>query len=113
MSGDDSLTLPLMAIGGTGVISVASNIIPDQMRTLTDLAAAGKFAEARAVHLRLFPLFRALFVETNPIGIKTALQLLGRDTGELRLPMCAAQPLTRKLIQQALCNAGLLAEGAA
>ena len=113
LSGDDSLTLPLMAVGGSGVISVLSNIVPDLLRQLTDAAAAGRLADARAVHLKLFPLCKAIFAETNPIGIKTALHLLGRDTGELRLPMCDASALTKKGIQQALINVGLLPDGAA
>jgi 4-hydroxy-tetrahydrodipicolinate synthase len=88
LSGDDSLTLPLMSIGGKGVISVASNIIPRRVHDLTALALAGKWDEARKLHLELFPLFKGLFVETNPIPVKTAWKLMGHDTGELRLPMC-------------------------
>lgn len=88
LSGDDSLTLPIMAVGGKGVISVASNIIPDRMHLLTRLALDGKWDEGRKLHLGLMPLFKGLFVETNPIPVKTAMRLMGQDTGELRLPMC-------------------------
>ena len=88
LSGDDSLTLPLMSVGAKGVISVASNIIPRHVHDLTALALAGKWEEARRLHLHLFPLFKGLFVETNPIPVKTAWQLMGHDTGELRLPLC-------------------------
>lgn len=88
LSGDDSLTLPIMAVGGKGVISVASNIIPARVHHLTQLALDNKWPEARSLHLELLPLFKGLFIETNPIPVKTAWQLMGRDTGELRLPMC-------------------------
>jgi 4-hydroxy-tetrahydrodipicolinate synthase len=110
LSGDDSLTLPLMAVGAIGIVSVGGNIVPAELRKLTDLCAADKFEAARAEHLRLFELFRALFIETNPIGIKTAMKLLGRDTGELRLPMCQAQAITVRRIQQTLINFGLLSD---
>jgi len=88
VSGDDSLTLPLMAIGGRGVISVLSNLLPVRIKALVDAAAAGHFAEARDLHLQLFPVIKAMFIETNPIPIKTAMRLAGLDTGEMRLPMC-------------------------
>lgn len=87
LSGDDSLTLPLMSIGGKGVISVTSNLIPATINELTKLALAGQWDEARALHLKLYPLFKGLFVETNPIPLKSAMRLAGRDTGHMRLPM--------------------------
>ena len=83
------------------------------IRKLVDAAAANNFAAAREMHLRLFPLFRALFIETNPIGVKTALALLNRDTGEMRLPMCKAATATKLTLRQVLINTGLLAEGQA
>lgn len=95
LSGDDALTIPLMSIGGKGVISVTSNLIPGTIHELTRLALTGKWDEARALHLKLYPLFKSLFVETNPIPLKAAMQLAGRDSGELRLPMT---PLTETLI---------------
>ncbi|MCA9177307.1 MAG: 4-hydroxy-tetrahydrodipicolinate synthase [Planctomycetales bacterium] len=90
LSGDDSLTLPLMSVGGEGVISVVGNIVPEDMLALTRAFAAGDLAAAQAAHHKLFPLCRDLLsLSSNPIPIKAAMRLLGRDTGELRLPMCA------------------------
>src|SRR5687768_3892682 len=96
VSGDDSLTLPLMSIGATGVISVASNLLPSAVKQMTNLALAGNFAEAANVHRRLFPLFKTLFLDGNPVGIKYAMNVAGRDTGELRLPLWEASEATRK-----------------
>ena len=87
LSGDDSLTLPICAVGGSGVISVLANILPGEVRTLCDAIAAGDAAAARRQHLRLFPLFKAMFVETNPIPVKAALAMAGMIQNELRLPM--------------------------
>ena len=88
ISGDDSLTLPLMAVGGSGVISVLSNLLPDRVKALVDAAADGDFATAKQRHLELFGLCKGcLTLATNPIPIKAALKLAGRDTGELRLPL--------------------------
>jgi 4-hydroxy-tetrahydrodipicolinate synthase len=87
LSGDDSLTLPLIAVGAKGVISVAANVVPKLMVDLVDLATAGDFCEARKLHLRLYPLFKALFVETNPIPAKAAMAMQGRIEGEIRLPL--------------------------
>ncbi|HJN65726.1 MAG TPA: 4-hydroxy-tetrahydrodipicolinate synthase [Pirellulales bacterium] len=88
LSGDDSLTLPLMATGARGVISVVGNIVPQDMIALIQLFEQGKVREAREWHHKLFPLCRDLLgLSTNPIPIKAAMKLLGRDTGELRMPM--------------------------
>jgi 4-hydroxy-tetrahydrodipicolinate synthase len=88
LSGDDSLTLPLLAIGGRGVVSVVGNIVPRDMKALLAAFESGQFPEALRWHRRLFPLCRDLLgASTNPIPIKTAMKLLGRDTGELRLPL--------------------------
>lgn len=100
ISGDDSLTLPLMSIGGKGVISVASNLLPAQIKQMTKLALAGNFAEARAIHHKLFPLIKALFLDGNPAGIKYAMKLAGRDTGEMRLPLWEASDATQKAIEE-------------
>ncbi|HZP44351.1 MAG TPA: 4-hydroxy-tetrahydrodipicolinate synthase [Candidatus Binataceae bacterium] len=89
MSGDDSLTLPLMAMGARGVISVITNVMPREMHDLTAAALAGDFARARALHFRMLPLMRALFVETNPIPVKQALAFMGRSSNEMRLPLIA------------------------
>jgi 4-hydroxy-tetrahydrodipicolinate synthase len=102
LSGDDSLTLPLMSVGAAGVISVAANIVPEMMVDLVDLAAAGDFANARDLHLKLFPLFKALFLETNPIPIKTAMSIEGTLNGELRLPLCEMTPGGREKLARAV-----------
>lgn len=88
LSGDDSLTLPIMSVGGRGVISVAANIIPGPVRELTHAFLENKPGRARQVHNKLFPVFRALFLETNPIPVKTALAWLGKIEAEWRLPLC-------------------------
>lgn len=109
LSGDDSLTLPLMSIGGRGVVSVVGNIVPKDMLALVKAADSGNFAEALKWHRKLFPLCRdMLSVATNPIPVKTALKLLGRDSGELRLPMCAMDTAGDAKVRQTLANYGLL-----
>jgi 4-hydroxy-tetrahydrodipicolinate synthase len=108
LSGDDSMTLPFMSVGAVGVISVATNIIPKQIRQLVDAALANDFAAARAIHLKHLELFKTLFLEGNPVGIKTAMQLLNRDTGEMRLPLCEPTAPARDAIRKALANLGLL-----
>jgi 4-hydroxy-tetrahydrodipicolinate synthase len=109
LSGDDSLTLPLMSIGGRGVVSVVGNIVPRDMKALTTAFDAGRIEEARSRHSKLFPLCRDMLgVATNPIPIKAAMKLLGRDTGELRLPMCALDPAGEARVRQTLIQYGLL-----
>ena len=109
LSGDDSLTLPLMSIGGRGVVSVVGNIVPRDMLALVKAAGEGNFAEALTLHRKLFPLCRdMLSVATNPIPVKTALKLLGRDSGEMRLPMCAMDAAGEAKVRQTLANYGLL-----
>ncbi len=89
ISGDDSLTLPLMSIGGKGVISVLSNLMPAAIKQLVEAGLSGDFAAARERHLKLFAMCKGcLTLATNPIPIKTAMKLVGADTGELRLPLC-------------------------
>jgi len=91
LSGDDSLTLPFASVGGTGVVSVVSNILPAKVQGLCDAFLSGDWAAARSIHRELFPLCRGLLsLDTNPIPIKAAMARLGRDTGALRLPMCSA-----------------------
>ena len=110
LSGDDSLTLPLMSIGGKGVVSVVGNIVPKDMMALVRAAAAGQFDEALTWHRKLFPLCRDMLgVATNPIPVKTAMKLLGRGSGELRLPMCAMDAAGEAKVRQTLVNYGLLA----
>jgi 4-hydroxy-tetrahydrodipicolinate synthase len=109
LSGDDSLTLPLMSIGGRGVVSVVANVLPRDLKSLVGAFAAGKLHEAQEWHRRLFPLCRdMLSVATNPIPIKAALKLLGRGTGELRLPLCALDAAGETRVRQSLQDYGLL-----
>src|SRR5436309_3904757 len=110
LSGDDSLTLPLMSIGGRGIVSVVGNIIPRDVKALVRAFDSGRLDEARAWHRKLFPLCRDMLgAATNPIPIKTALKLLGRDTGELRLPLCPMDPAGEGRLRQTLRLYGLLA----
>ena len=110
LSGDDSLTLPLMSIGGRGVVSVVGNIVPRDMQALVGAFDAGRLDEARTWHRKLFPLCRDMLgVATNPIPIKTALKLLGRGTGELRLPLCPLDGAGEARVRQSLRDYGLLA----
>lgn len=87
LSGDDSLTLPMMAVGATGVISVAANVVPAKMHVLCDAFARGDLAAARAIHFELLPLFKALFIETNPMPVKATLAAMGLIRNVLRLPL--------------------------
>ena len=88
LSGDDNLTLPIVMLGGDGVISVAGNVAPDRMKALVEEALAGNAQRARTLHYELLPLFRAMFLDTNPIPVKYALAALGRMEEVYRLPMC-------------------------
>ncbi|MFH0964662.1 MAG: 4-hydroxy-tetrahydrodipicolinate synthase [Planctomycetota bacterium] len=108
LSGDDSLTLPLMALGAKGVVSVVANINPARVRGLVDAMLSGNLEEARRVHAELFPLCRAMFVETNPIPVKAAMRMLHRGNGEMRLPMVALRPENEEKLRLALRSAGLL-----
>lgn len=107
LSGDDSLTLPLLAIGGRGVVSVVANIVPRDVKAMVTDFTAGRVGQAIQRHRRLFPLCRAMFIETNPIPIKTAMKLLGRDTGELRLPLCEMAPANVERLVAAMKAYGL------
>jgi len=89
LAGDDSLTLPMMAVGAKGVITVAANLVPSEMAKLVSAFLSGHVEESRNIHFRLSPLFAALFYETNPIPVKEALGLMGKMTPELRLPLCS------------------------
>jgi 4-hydroxy-tetrahydrodipicolinate synthase len=109
LSGDDSLTLPLMSIGGQGVISVVGNIVPRDMKALVTAYQAGNHAEALKWHRKLFPLCRDMLgVATNPIPVKAAMMMLGRGTGELRLPMTALDQAGLDRVRKTLVNYGLL-----
>ena len=109
ISGDDSLTLPVLAIGGTGVISVISNIVPKDVAEMASKFKKGDISGARKLHYKLLPLVKAMFIETNPIPVKTAMALLGIiDEPDLRLPMCAISQSNLEALKKALKNYGLL-----
>ncbi len=108
ISGDDVLTVPFMALGAVGVISVASNVVPSEVVRLVNAAADGNFSQARDRHYRLLPLFRALFLESNPAPAKAALAMLGRIDGELRLPLVPITSPTHEALRLALAGLGLL-----
>jgi len=102
LSGDDALTLPVMSVGGRGIVSVASNEIPAEMSRIVELAEAGDFAAARQLHTRFFPLMQVNFVESNPIPVKAAMAMLGLLEEHFRLPMVAPRPATRDRIAAVL-----------
>ena len=110
LSGDDSLTLPMLAVGARGVVSVAANLVAGTLSTMVRLFSDGKLRDAREIHLRLLPLFQALFIETNPGPDKAALEMLGRGTGELRLPLVPVAEPTRRKVRQVLQDLDLLAD---
>jgi len=114
LSGDDSMTLPLLAIGGRGVISVVGNIVPADMKALLDSFEAGDLETARHWHQRLFTLCRDLLgLASNPIPIKSAMAMLGRDTGEVRLPLVRLEKPLEDKLRSVLGEYGLLAAGRA
>jgi 4-hydroxy-tetrahydrodipicolinate synthase len=108
LSGDDDLTLPLMALGADGVVSVAANAAPRLVHELTEAGRAGDLARARELHFRLRPLFIAQFYEANPIPIKAALELLGLASGAVRLPLVPASERAREAVHVALAAVGLI-----
>ncbi len=110
LSGDDSLTLPLLSIGGEGVVSVVGNIVPRDMIALVDAFRNGNIEEAQRWHHKLFPLCRDLLgLATNPIPLKAAMKELGRDSGELRLPMVPLDDSQLDFLRQTLATYGLAA----
>lgn len=108
LSGDDGLTLPMMALGARGVITVTANIVPKDMAKMVDAFAAGKLADARKLHYKMSPLFAALFYETNPIPVKEAMGMMGKCSAELRLPLCPMAADTREKLSRALKDYGLI-----
>jgi 4-hydroxy-tetrahydrodipicolinate synthase len=108
LSGDDSLFLPILAVGGTGVICTTSNVTPADMCLLYEAFMRGDLQEARRVHYKLFGLMKALFLETNPIPVKTALSLMGKMTGEMRLPLCAMQDANLEKLKKEMKTLGLI-----
>jgi 4-hydroxy-tetrahydrodipicolinate synthase len=107
-SGEDSLTFSLMALGGKGVISTVANIAPKEMSQLTDACLNGNWEKGRDLQFKLVPLIRAVFLETNPIAVKTALALLGRCSGELRLPLTPMSEGNLQKLKTALADFGLI-----
>ncbi|PYO07333.1 MAG: 4-hydroxy-tetrahydrodipicolinate synthase [Candidatus Rokuibacteriota bacterium] len=108
LSGDDNITLPLLAIGGSGVVSVIANIVPRETADLVHAALEGDWKRARDLHYRLFPLARAAFLETNPIPIKEAMALAGMLEPEFRLPMCRMSDANREKLRTILKPYGLI-----
>jgi 4-hydroxy-tetrahydrodipicolinate synthase len=108
ISGDDALTFPIMALGGKGVISVASNVAPSHVSSMVRHALDGKWEEARREHFKLLPLFTNLFLETNPIPVKTALRMMGKPSGSFRLPLCDMEPSNQEVLRKTLADLGLL-----
>ncbi len=108
ISGDDPLTVPMMSVGARGVISVTANIAPQLVREMVHRALEGNFDEARQIHRRLFPLSKSLFIETNPIPVKTALAMMRKIKLEFRLPLCRMSPENEKKLKDALQKADLL-----
>jgi 4-hydroxy-tetrahydrodipicolinate synthase len=107
-SGEDSLTFSLMALGGKGVISTVANVAPKDMSQLTDACLKGNWEKGRQLQFKLIPLIHAVFLETNPIPIKTALSLMGKCTGELRLPLTPMSDGNFKKLKQSMTDFGLL-----
>ncbi len=108
LSGDDSLTLPMISVGAEGVISVASNVIPREMSEMVRLALAGDFVRAREMHARFYPLFRDLFIDTNPVMVKEAQWLLERIERVFRLPLCETTDKNLDTMRATLARVGLI-----
>ncbi len=108
LSGDDALTLPLMAIGGRGIISVASNEIPGEMVQMVEAAERGDFATARQTHQRILPLMLGNFIEANPVPVKAAMAAMGLLEEQYRLPMCSPKPESREKLTKILKELNLL-----
>jgi 4-hydroxy-tetrahydrodipicolinate synthase len=110
MSGDDSLTLPFMAVGAQGVISVASNVIPSQVAQMVKAYATGKTRAALKLHQQYYPLFKDLFIETNPVPVKAALAMLGQIEEEYRLPLVPMSTKNREVLRATMKAVGVLKE---
>ena len=108
LSGDDSLVLPMVSVGASGVISVASNVIPKEMGDFVRTALAGDMAAARALHLKYYPLFHDLFIDTNPIMVKEALVMMKKIGPGFLLPLCETTPEKRGQMRATLAALGLV-----
>ena len=107
LSGDDSLTLPFMAVGAQGVVSVASNIVPREIVSMVKAFSQGKVAAAQKIHHRLYPLFKDLFIETNPVPVKAALAMLSQIAEEYRLPLVPMNPANRAQLRSTMKGCGV------
>ncbi len=108
LSGDDSLTLPFLSVGANGVISVASNLMPREVSRMVSAYRAGRLREAQRHHARMYPLFKQLFIETNPIPVKAAMAMAGLIRDELRLPLVPLTRQPRVLLRRTLTECGIL-----
>ncbi len=108
VSGDDFTVLPLLSLGGTGVISVISNILPGKMAALCKAFSNGNINQARKIHYEMMPLSRLMFIETNPIPVKTALAMMGKIDTEMRLPLCQITAANATILQKALQEANMI-----
>ena len=108
LSGDDNVILPVLGIGGKGVISVVANIVPRDTADVIEAWEDGNFDRAKELFYRLFPLCQAMFYETNPIPVKTSLALMGKISEEMRLPLVPMSPANRERLQKALKEYGLI-----
>jgi 4-hydroxy-tetrahydrodipicolinate synthase len=108
LSGDDQMTFPLMALGGKGVISVVTNIVPDRMSKLVGAMLEGQLEKARSMHFDIYELCQAMFIETNPIPVKAALGLMGKISPEFRLPLCPPSEANMAKLRTVLEKYGIL-----
>lgn len=108
VSGDDSLTLPMMSVGAVGVISVASNVVPREVTEMTHAALKGDYERAGRIHAKIFPLFKDLFIETNPIPVKAAMAMMGQIEETYRLPLVAMGDANRAQLRRTLQSLGLV-----
>ena len=107
-SGEDSLTLPMLALGAVGVVSVASHVVGDDIKAMIAAHQAGDVVKAASLHQRMMQIFKALFITTNPIPVKWAMSLLGMDLGPFRLPLVPPTPAEQAQIEEALSRYGLV-----
>ncbi|MBC7108126.1 MAG: 4-hydroxy-tetrahydrodipicolinate synthase [Methanomassiliicoccales archaeon] len=110
LSGDDVLTYPMMTLGAKGVVSVASNVVPSMVKSMVDHLLAGDWEEARKLHFKLLPLFKNLFIETNPIPVKTSLRLMGKPAGSFRLPLCEMNQSNLEILRRTLLDLGVISK---
>ena len=108
MSGDDALTLPFMSVGATGVVSVVANIIPGKVHDLVQTFLSGDVEKSRNIHFEVLQLCKAMFIETNPIPVKTAMSMMGMLKEEWRLPLCEMRPENKAKLEQVLKKYGLV-----